>query len=111
MSPSDYSWVSFALSVAIGGTVVFLCLASVVIVRALHFRSRQFKRDSGKESEERKNSVGTLETHSRQLESVKEGIQGDDKDPDIIPCNIGLPKTKTFEIQFKVLGERGRESL
>ena len=94
VSPSDYSWVSFALSVAIGGTAVFLVVGSVVIVRALHFRSRQFKRESSKKHQHHhdegtgKNSSGNSHTHERQFES-KDGISVDDKDPDIIPSNMG----------------------
>lgn len=94
MSPSDYSWFSFALSVGIGGTAVFMCVGSVVIVKILLFRSRQLKRSSQNKKhhdESGKLSSGNLQAHDMQFES-KDGISTDDKDPDnpdIIPCNMG----------------------
>lgn len=97
MTPSDYSWFSFALSVAIGGTAVFLCVGSVVIVKLVLFRSRQLKRESNKKQHEDsigKNSSSDLQAHGMQFDS-KDVVSSDDKDPDIIPSNIG-----TFNLRF-----------
>lgn len=91
VTPSDYSWFSFGLSVAIGGTAVFLCVGSVVIVKLLLFRSRQIKRETNKKHHEDsmgKNSSADLQAHGIQFDS-KDLVSSDDKDPDIIPSNIG----------------------
>lgn len=93
MTPSDYSWYSFALSVAIGGTAVFLCVGSVVIVKLVLYRTRQIKRDANKKRQDDsmcKNSSSDLAAHGVQFDG-KDVISSDDKDPDIIPSNIGMP--------------------
>jgi len=104
VSPSDYPWYSFALSVAVGGTAVFLCVGSVVIARLCLFRSRSLKRESTNAAASAKKhhqhhpddtsnskpcSGGNLQPHEMQFELSKDGISSDDKDPDIIPSNIG----------------------
>ncbi|ODM99240.1 Nephrin [Orchesella cincta] len=90
VTPQEYSWFSFALSVAIGGTAVFLCVGTVMIFRVLQLRSKARKRASTKKlhEESHKNSTGNLQSHDGQMDA-KDGISSDDKDPDIIPSNIG----------------------
>lgn len=91
VTPQEYSWFSFALSVAIGGTAVFLCVGTVMIFRVVQIRSRARKRASAKKlhEESHKNSTGNLQAHDGPVDS-KDGISSDDKDPDIIPSNIGM---------------------
>ncbi|CAL8090167.1 unnamed protein product [Orchesella dallaii] len=90
VTPQEYSWFSFALSVAIGGTAVFLCVGTVMIFRVLQLRSKARKRASAKKlhEESHKNSTGNLQSHDGQMDA-KDGISSDDKDPDIIPSNMG----------------------
>ncbi|XP_021946674.2 uncharacterized protein LOC110844711 isoform X2 [Folsomia candida] len=87
VTPSDYSWISFTLSVAIGGTAVFLCVGSVVIVKLILFRSRQMKRESSKKHNHDdsmgKTSSADLQAHGIQFDS-KDLLSTDDKDPDIL---------------------------
>ncbi|CAG7722060.1 unnamed protein product, partial [Allacma fusca] len=92
VSPADYSWISFGLSVAIGGAAVFICVGAVVIARALHVRSHRMKQRESKKHQHQddsdgKNTSGNMTNHEGQFE-LKDGISTDDKDPDIIPSNI-----------------------
>lgn len=96
VTPPEYSWFSFVVSVAIGGTAVFVCVGTVMIVRVVQIRSKARKRASTKKlHEEHKNSTGNLQAHDGPVD-LKDGISSDDKDPDIIPSNIGTLTSKTM---------------
>ena len=76
---------------AIGGAAVFICVGGVVILRAIHFRATRHKRESKKHQQEENNKNSSLSLSNQDGLEMKDVItaSSDDKDPDIIPSNIG----------------------